>query len=315
MASAPVAFNELSEQLLIGRALEHASSPVAMLDRGARVVWSNKAYLHSVEQWRPAVARGPQVSANIAKVCQQLQTSLGAEYRELWRLVHEGNSWSGTVTLPSAIPGIEGETIFDCILSPLPDAQGRAAYFLLLLHDVTTHHKEKLRATHTAQHDQLTGLGNRLRLREVAEGLLARNQAFALFYMDLDGFKGVNDRFGHATGDEVLQAFAQHLRSAARETDLPIRLGGDEFVLVLPSVGPDYDLKPIADRIITTAQDAFGAVNPLLVGKVGVSIGGARYPSEGRALDELLAKADTALYAAKHAGKGCFRLGGPDAPA
>lgn len=308
MPTPATAFNALSEQLLIGRALEHASNPVALLDRGARVVWANKSYSTLVDNEQPTV-RGATAKANsgVSRVCLRLQTTLGPGYRDVWQRLADGNTWSGSVGLGDADAP---ETIFDYILSPLPDAQGRAAYYLLLMHDVTLHHQEKVQHAHAAQHDMLTGLGNRLRLTDQINGLLSRSQAFALFYLDLDGFKGVNDTFGHATGDDVLKAFAQHLRNSSRETDLPIRLGGDEFVLVLPRKGPDSEVAQIADRIINSAQDVFAAVNPGLVGRVGVSIGGARCPLDGSSLDALLAAADAALYAAKRAGKGRFVLGG-----
>lgn len=308
MQTPVTAFNELSEQLLIGRALEHASNPVALLDRGARVVWANKAYIRLIDKDEPAVRRAK--GAGISQVCLRLQALLGPAYRDMWQRLADGNSWSGTVGLGESEAT---ETIFDYILSPLPDAQGRAAYYLLLMHDVTVHHQEKILHAHAAQHDMLTGLGNRMRLTDYINGLFSRSQPFALFYLDLDGFKGVNDTFGHATGDDVLKAFAQHLRDCSRETDLPIRLGGDEFILVLPRLGLESDPGQIAERIITRAQDVFASVSPALVGRVGVSIGGTRYPADGSSMDALLAAADAALYAAKRAGKGRFVMGGNSA--
>ncbi len=304
-----VAFNVLAEQMLIGRALEHASNPVALLDRGGRVVWSNKAYSHSIERWAPVDAKGPQVSAGVSLVCAELQVALGDRYRDLWSRLQQGNAWSGSVGLHQQ----QKDYIYDCILSPLPDAQGRPAYYLLLLHDVTAHHQEKIQHAHAAQHDMLTGLGNRLRLAAAMSGLLARTQPFALFYMDLDGFKGVNDTFGHGVGDDVLKAFARHLQYISRDTDVPIRLGGDEFILLLPGQGTNEGLNTVAERLLSSVLDVFAQVRPELAGRVGVSIGGARYPEEGVTQDVLLAVADKGLYAAKRAGKGCFRMGTPDA--
>lgn len=317
MAEPLVAFNELSEQLLIGRALVHAANPVALLDRGARVVWSNQAYSRSVEDWLPVKVAGkpaaPPVSAGTSRVCQCLQAAMGQGYRELWHDLSTGSTWSGAVSLAhhgadKSLP----DSIYDCILSPLPDAQGRTAYFLLLLHDVTAHHQEKNHHAHVAHHDAMTGLGNRLHLTDAVAGLVDSKQPFALFYLDLDGFKGVNDTFGHAVGDEVLKAFAQHMRDQSRETDLPIRLGGDEFVLLLPGNNTEEQIQQIADRILAQARPVFCKINPLLDGKVGVSIGGARNPMDGLTLDALLHAADTALYHAKRTGKGRFVMKGPE---
>lgn len=237
-------------------------------------------------------------------------------YRALWEdRLSKGEVWSGMVALGADPEPGPGAPIFDCILSPLLDSQQRAAFYLLLLHDVTAHHQEKIQHAHAARHDGLTGLGNRLRLKEAVSSLLLRDEAFALFYLDLDGFKGVNDTFGHAVGDEVLKSFAQHLTYVCRETDIPIRLGGDEFVVVLPNHSSEVSLQAIADRILVSAKMAFAAVNPALTDRVGVSIGGSRYPLNGATQEALMDVADKALYQAKRAGKGCFVLGAADAAA
>lgn len=314
MGSPSVAFKEFAELSQIGRALDCAANPVALLDRGARIVWSNKAYTSCVEDWRPPGASkgSPQISANVSLVCQRLQTAMGPGYRDLWSSLAAGEVWSGEVALdaPDAPDTQVSTPIFDCILSPLPDSKGRCAYFLLILHDVTTHHHEKKQHAHAAKHDALTGLGNRLRMTEVLAGLIARKEEFSVFYLDLDGFKGVNDTFGHAAGDEVLKAFARHLRYVCRGADTPLRLGGDEFVVILPGDGAESDLHMIADRLLTTANMAFSAVSAEIAARVGVSIGGARYPLDGETQEAILDMADKALYQAKHAGKGCFVLGG-----
>lgn len=126
----------------------------------------------------------------------------------------------------------------------------------------------------------------------------------SLLYLDLDGFKAVNDRHGHAAGDEALIMFAKLLRGTVRASDFTARLGGDEFVVVLQ--GPESDASPTANRIIQLFQECC-ASNALLQG-LGVSVGIAFGASNGLYTPQsLISRADAALYKAKSAGKGCFR--------
>ncbi|BCX80735.1 hypothetical protein MIT9_P0311 [Methylomarinovum caldicuralii] len=158
-----------------------------------------------------------------------------------------------------------------------------------------------------AYRDPLTGLPNRRYLEVYLPRVLAKarrkSRPLALFMMDLDGFKGVNDRFGHATGDRLLIQVAGVLRGRLRRGDLLVRLGGDEFVAVVGSMlSPEDDARLAADLIGTVA----GAVPPEQ--DVGLSIGIARYPEHGTEAAGLLQRADQALYRAKADGRRCWRL-------
>jgi diguanylate cyclase (GGDEF)-like protein len=123
-----------------------------------------------------------------------------------------------------------------------------------------------------------------------------------VFCLDLDGFKGVNDRLGHATGDAVLVAVASRLRTSVRDTDFVCRLGGDEFVILLPNIMPG-EIEAVARRIITQVSEPFEFAP---AARVGVSIGIASVPHDGVSADELLSAADRAMYDAKRRGKGGF---------
>jgi diguanylate cyclase (GGDEF)-like protein len=125
-----------------------------------------------------------------------------------------------------------------------------------------------------------------------------------VFGLDLDGFKDVNDSFGHAAGDAVLVAVPERLRDSVRSIDFISRMGGDEFVILLPVISPEAATR-IAERIIASVSAPFdiGLPAPL---HIGVSIGGARAPDDGETADELLRSADRALYEAKRRGKGTF---------
>lgn len=153
-----------------------------------------------------------------------------------------------------------------------------------------------------AQHDALTSLPNRLLFDEVAERCMALSgrqaQTLALLALDLDGFKAVNDTFGHATGDEVLKTVAQRILQAIRASDIAARIGGDEFILLLVGVGATQAMET-AQRIIALLSEPYAGVDV----PVSASVGVALYPDSGSTLKVLSSAADQALYTAKASGK------------
>jgi diguanylate cyclase (GGDEF)-like protein len=149
--------------------------------------------------------------------------------------------------------------------------------------------------SHQARHDNLTGLLGHRAFHESLEAEL-ETPAFTLASIDIDDFKLVNDRFGHPVGDEALQLVATALRAAVREQDSVFRVGGEEFAVLLPGLTP-ADALSVADRL----RGAVAAVEfPV---PLRVSVGLAGWPSDARDRDQLLARADEALYAAKRSGK------------
>lgn len=154
---------------------------------------------------------------------------------------------------------------------------------------------------HNAMHDALTGLPNRRYLSEWLTTALAGAQRAGrelhLLYCDLDGFKGVNDRFGHEAGDRVLQATALRLRGTLRASDFVARIGGDEFVAALPDTGQAPRVPALVERIDRCLDTAL--IPELEDGAVTASIGTASFPHDGNTAPELLAAADRAMYAIK----------------
>lgn len=155
---------------------------------------------------------------------------------------------------------------------------------------------------HRARHDPLTGLGNRVVLEEALGHALTHVRAEEglhgyVLLLDLDGFKPVNDTYGHAAGDALLQAIAQRLQACLRSTDTVIRLGGDEFVIVAQGKGPQFQLAQLLAKVTAAVEAPVDYQGQPL--QVGASIGAARFPEEGHASAELLVRADQAMYAAK----------------
>ena len=189
--------------------------------------------------------------------------------------------------------------------NPVPDGSA-----VIIIEDVTERRESEAKILHWARHDLLTGLPNRRYLRERLERILSRYAAdngssLAVMYLDLDGFKKVNDSLGHAAGDQVLQTVADRLRKTLRHGELVARLGGDEFALIVENATPATSAA-LAQRIIQNLSEPY----PLSTGttvRIGASVGIA-FATKNEPVDQLKKRADAALYEAKEAGKGTFRF-------
>jgi len=176
----------------------------------------------------------------------------------------------------------------------------------IMAQDVTDRSRAAARLNLLAFSDPLTGLANRAcfadRLREAVLESLRRDVGFAVLMLDLDAFKPVNDRLGHAAGDVVLQHVAKRLQASLRTTETVARLGGDEFAVLLRGIRKRPDVEAVAGRLLAAIRQ------PILAGShtvtVGATIGAALFPDHGRTVEHLLVAADSALYAAKRAGGG-----------
>lgn len=159
-----------------------------------------------------------------------------------------------------------------------------------------------------AYNDELTGLSSRVHLFLNIEALIKAsyryNEPFSLLYLDLDNFKGVNDSLGHDIGDYLLTQIAERIVEVSREADCVARLGGDEFCIVVKDITESYNAATIAQRAIDIISTPITLAGRHFI--PACSIGIARYPDDGDDLKSLLKAADTALYAAKDAGKGCY---------
>ena len=166
------------------------------------------------------------------------------------------------------------------------------------------------RLNHLANHDALTGLPNRIllyeRLIECLEWATLNTQMVALMFLDLDGFKKINDTLGHGVGDVVLQAVAKRLNGCLRTSDLVARFGGDEFVIILPAVPNVQDVMRVAEKILITLSQAFAISNQTIF--VTTSIGISIFPTDGEDADSLIQQADEAMYQAKELGKNQYRF-------
>jgi diguanylate cyclase (GGDEF)-like protein len=176
--------------------------------------------------------------------------------------------------------------------------------------DVTEHRRRSDHVNYLAHHDHLTGLANRIllheRLRQAVFHAQSHGQKVALFLLDIDFFKQINDSLGHANGDVLLATMGQRLLSSVRESDTVARMGGDEFVVVMPDFRRAQDVRRCGEQIVRNCSQ------PIKIGgrtvRLTLSVGVAIFPGDGRTAEELLRNADAAMYAVKDAGRNnlCF---------
>jgi diguanylate cyclase (GGDEF)-like protein/PAS domain S-box-containing protein len=240
----------------------------------------------------PADARGQPLLTLLATRCsdgvQELQRALdaGRPFRDLMLQRPEGGA-----TRHLAING-----------KRLSDDHGRTQGWRGVLADVSAKVEAERSLWQLAHTDSLTGLANRFTLRDALAEVLRQERGAALLMLDLDHFKTVNDTLGHSVGDELLQAVAQRLRACVRPGDLVARLGGDEFAVLLTHSGRADDASALAQRLVDAMQQPLDLHGRRL--RIGGSVGVALRVESGVGVDEWLIQADTALYAAKEAGRG-----------
>jgi diguanylate cyclase (GGDEF)-like protein len=182
----------------------------------------------------------------------------------------------------------------------------------LLERDVAARRVLEARLTYQAYHDPLTGLANRRQFVDTTTTALAKRAsagALAVLFLDVDDFKTVNDGFGHAAGDQLLAAVAERIRASVRSTDLAARLGGDEFGVLLTDVRDVVYATDVANRVLTSLATPIDVAGQSVT--VGVSIGIALDVPETAAVDDLLGRADIAMYRAKAQGKGRHHVFSP----
>lgn len=229
-------------------------------------------------------------------------------YALMWRGLLENGYWYGEIWNRRK----NGELLAEMqTISALRDAQGQVKQYVSLFSDITRIKEHERELEHIAHYDALTGLPNRVfladRLHQAMAQAIRRNQKLAVVYLDLDGFKAVNDRFGHDAGDQLLITVSNRMKQTLREGDTLARIGGDEFVAVLLDLTDIEASLPMLARLLAAAAETVPWDSHLL--QVSASVGVTYYPQTEEAdADQLIRQADQAMYQAKVSGKNRFHL-------
>ncbi|WCM91524.1 diguanylate cyclase [Acidovorax sp. NCPPB 2350] len=292
------------EKELVRLTLQSIGDAVLCTDAAGRVTYINPV-AEKMTGWQAFHAAGRDIDE-----VAPLLTPLGAPARHPARNALEG--------APAQPP--ERGLVLQCrdgrridvenSVNPISDRHGQITGTVMVLRDVTEAVTLARRMAHLAQHDMLTDLPNRVLLQDRAQQAIAHarrdGHSLALMYIDLDGFKQINDTLGHDVGDLLLVQVARRFKNCVRQSDTVCRQGGDEFVVLLPCVEHADQACLVSQKIMAACEPPFDLQGQSR--QIRLSGGIALFPQHGENFEELARSADMALYTAKRAGRGHFRL-------
>ncbi|MDN3525887.1 diguanylate cyclase [Halomonas sabkhae] len=295
-----------AEQRWARAALDAISDAVLIIDLRGTVTYMNRE-AETLTGWSLREATGAPVSRVLPLVDGMTnRTAIIPGRRAI-----EQNRTAG-FTLDCVLVRQDGSKLaIEDSAAPIRDREGRVTGAVIVFRDATRSQVMLERMAHLAQHDPLTGLPNRALLTERlsrALGLARRHRHLvALLYLDLDAFKPINDSFGHAVGDSLLQAVASRVQECMRDIDTVCRQGGDEFVVLLAEINRPEDATRVAEKLLAVLGRPFCIHGNQF--HVTLSIGISLYPDDADDADALMHNADTAMYHAKRNGRNghhCF---------
>lgn len=261
-----------------------------------------------LQSWNPALARILGLSAAPEEGCRTLGALLHERDSRIDAFIRQALETQAAVAadLEWNERGRDARWV-SVVLNPIEDGllQG-------VISDITDRKLAEFHAQALAERDALTGLWNRRGLEHCVANLISQRAAdgFAVLLLDLDGFKQVNDSYGHEAGDAVLQDVAAQLEAMVRRGDIVARLGGDEFVLVLGGVPTAEAAAQVADKLVAALCRPIALAQERSA-HIGASVGIAFNSDAGESLESLLHRADVAMYLAKGAGKSQYRIAAP----
>ncbi|TDT41772.1 PAS domain S-box-containing protein/diguanylate cyclase (GGDEF)-like protein [Halospina denitrificans] len=287
------------ETRLFGAVLVASPDPIYVLDLEGRFIYANQA---------TASLFALKTEAIIGKSTYDFGFSFASNFqRHLQKVIAKQSTYRGQLTHTFASG--QGER-FEYLLAPVLDEHQHTEAIVCIFRDVTERALAEEKIWHNAHHDLLTGLPNRRlfldRLNQEVKHAKRSSLALAVLFMDLDGFKEVNDSLGHEVGDALLAEVAERLSDCVREDDTIARLGGDEFTMILAGTKDRTDVERVVRTIIDSLAVPFQiAEKPV---RISVSIGVSFYPRDASTPVAMLQAADQAMYKAKESGSNhlCF---------
>jgi diguanylate cyclase (GGDEF)-like protein/PAS domain S-box-containing protein len=270
----------------------------------------NITYLNLVAETMTGWCREEAIGKPLAEVFQIIDGGTRTTARDPMEMAVEQNRTVG-LTVNCVLIRRDGfESAIEDSAAPIHDRVGRVIGAVIVFHDVSAARAMSHQMTHSAQHDVLTNLPNRMLLNDrITQTIsLARrqNRSFAVLFLDLDHFKYINDSLGHAVGDQLLQSVSKRLLSAVRGSDTVSRQGGDEFVILLSEIAHPEDAATSARKILLSLSVPHSIAGQDL--NIDSSVGISIYPEDGANAETLIKNADTAMYYAKESGRNNFQF-------
>lgn len=285
---------------LAANVFTHAREGIMITDRNGIIVDVNQTFSQITGYPReevlgknPSILRSEQHDASFYKAMWRSLKQTGHWTGEIWNRHKKGKAYAELLTI-----------------SAVHDCDGKTQNYVALFTDITQMKLHEKQLEQMAHYDVLTGLPNRVlfadRLRRAITHCQRNKQSLAVVYLDIDGFKEVNDQLGHDMGDEMLIALSQQMKAAIREVDILARVGGDEFVAVLVDLDHPHDCKPVIERLLQAAASkvTIDGISLQSSASIGVTI----FPQDAVDADQLLRHADQAMYEAKQAGGNRYHL-------
>ncbi len=301
-----------SELMKLSTAVSQSPATTIITDRTGRIEYVNQRFVdvtgYTEEE---AIGQNP-------RLLKSGHTPLEV-YKNMWETLFKGESWKGEL-----LNRKKDGTLFweEALISPIKNEYDEVTHFVAVKRDITKYKLELDEVWRQANYDALTNLPNRNLFEDRLENAVALNERegrmLALLFIDLDGFKQINDGFGHEVGDHVLITTAQRLQKCLRHSDTAARLGGDEFVIILQNVHDVEDVENVARKIIHEVSLDISHKDEYI--QVQASIGISIMPRDASSANDLLRFSDVAMYGAKQRGKNRFchydslELATPDAP-
>jgi len=274
----------------------------------------NVTYLNLVAESMTGWPREEAIGKPLAEVFKIIDGSTRQPARDPMEMAVAQNRTVGLTVDCVLIRRDAFESAIEDSAAPIHDRAGRVIGAVIVFHDVSAARAMSQQMTHSAQHDVVTNLPNRMLLHDrISQSIsLARRQhrPLAVLFLDLDRFKYINDSLGHAVGDQLLQSVAKRLLAGVRNSDTVSRQGGDEFVILLSEISHPEDAATSARKILLSlnAPHSIEGHDLDIAGSIGISI----YPGDGEDAETLIKNADTAMYHAKESGRNNFQFFKPE---
>jgi diguanylate cyclase (GGDEF)-like protein/PAS domain S-box-containing protein len=273
-------------------------------------ILGNITYLNVVAETMTGWSRGEAIGKPLAEVFRIIDGPTRKTARDPMEMAVEQNRTVG-LTVNCVLIRRDGfESAIEDSAAPIHDRAGRITGAVIVFHDVSAARAMSVRMTHSAQHDVVTNLPNRLLLNDrICQSIVSahrQKKSLAVIFLDLDRFKYINDSLGHAVGDKLLQSVSRRLLADVRGSDTVSRQGGDEFVVLLSEISHPEDAATSAKKILLSlsAPHSIAGQDLRVDGSIGISV----YPGDGEDAETLIKNADTAMYHAKENGRNNFQF-------